>query len=263
MALLLVLIGLTLSGSMPTAACIAQDAPKDESVEKFVKGMKTAFHMIRNGHVAPTTEGQMTIWAIRGLYQTLKVPIPLTLSKRLEKANEPGPAEVERLLRDARSDLGARPELLDRKDLFIAVDAILAQLEPCAAPEHRSRVLRPEELPRCRLRFDPPRLGVGITLEPDPKTDMLRVVTVAFDGPAHKAGIRGGDLVTHIRIYPEVGGQPNVPDKGGKRPMAPITLSTKGMTVAEANELLLGRLGSQVTLTVVPASSSKKRDTLK
>jgi carboxyl-terminal processing protease len=85
---------------------------------------------------------------------------------------------------------------------------------------------------------------LGLKIESDRKTGMLRVVTPTFDGPAHKAGIRAGDIITQIQLKTDAAGNP--------LPKAKV-ISTKGMSVDEAYDLFLSKEGTSVTLTVIPA----------
>ena len=73
---------------------------------------------------------------------------------------------------------------------------------------------------------------------------MLRVVTPVIDGPAYKAGIRAGDIITHIELKTDAA--------GNSLPKAKV-ISTKGMSVDDAYDLFLGKEGTRVTLTVIPA----------
>ncbi len=75
--------------------------------------------------------------------------------------------------------------------------------------------------------------GVGMTVQEDPKG--LRVLTVFKDGPAAKAGMKRGDVIT------EVGGAP-----------------LKGKTTEQAVAVIKGRAGTTVQMTIL--SDGKQRE---
>ena len=86
--------------------------------------------------------------------------------------------------------------------------------------------------------------GVGISIQVDDKTKLLGVNEVIPDGPAEKAGLQSGDVIT------------NIDDK-----------STKGLTTDQDAKLLRGEKGSVVKLTVERAGAalpifSVTRDTI-
>jgi carboxyl-terminal processing protease len=74
--------------------------------------------------------------------------------------------------------------------------------------------------------------GVGISIQVDDKTKLLEVNEVIPDGPAEKAGLQAGDVITMID------------DK-----------STKGLTTEQDAKLLRGEKGSVVKLTIERAGA--------
>jgi carboxyl-terminal processing protease len=74
--------------------------------------------------------------------------------------------------------------------------------------------------------------GVGIAIQVDDATKLLRVNEVIPGGPAEKAGLQAGDTITEI---------------DGK--------STKGLTTDDDAKLLRGKEGTQVKLTIVRDSA--------
>ncbi len=77
--------------------------------------------------------------------------------------------------------------------------------------------------------------GIGVKL--DAKTRALTVLAPIFDSPAYKAGVRAGDKI--LRIDDQ---------------------STQGMSLADASDLLRGRPGDKVTLTVLHLGEEKPCD---
>lgn len=83
---------------------------------------------------------------------------------------------------------------------------------------------------------------------PDRATGMLRVVTPILNGPAYRAGLRAGDLITHIHVHQDQGGTPLA---------RPRVLSTRHMSVEQAEALFAGAEGTRVTLIVLPRRLSQ------
>jgi hypothetical protein len=248
--LLLIAIGVFL------AASLGGDSPRAEPKEPqqnevdtksatFARHMAQAIHILAKGHVTPTSDATMVQWAIEGLYKEVKKSIPAGIAKRLTKLDKATKEELLALLQDARAGLGSRKELEDNKDEEICIQAIFLELEPGAQPEVRSCYLPPREYwghPDFELT------GIGLSVNSDPDTGMLRVITPVLNGPAYKAGIRGGDLITEIRLDT---------DFAGGRLSEPKIVSTKGMSTKEAERLFLGKEGTRVILTVIPAKTAK------
>ena len=222
----------------------------------FAGSMVRAIRIIAKEHFTPATEAELTTWAIHGLFDAVKKPIPASIKERLSKLDKAKSDEIGALLRDARAHLGQPMELAERRDLKICIEAISRNLEPAATPEQR---LGLHELNGRPAIFRFALRGVGLKLEVDPKTKMLRVVTPIYNSPAHLAGIRSGDIITSIRHDSDINGKQLVgPDNDGNDAPMPRIYSTKGMSVEEANRLLLGKAGTRVTLIVIPAQRDKK-----
>ena len=216
---------------------LAGDEVKRNRPAEFAKTLLAAVRHINTTHFTPTTESQLARWAIDGLFQEAKVPLPAETADQLKRFDKLTTTEKLRLLTDARAHLADPKSLRNNEDVAISLRAIFTGLEPGRIESGlvEDSGLRP-----------PPEFigskGVGLKLEVDPTTGMLRVVTPIFGSPAHKAGIRAGDIITHFRLEA---------DGDGKAKSA--KLSTKGMTVEEGERMLLGQSGTRVTMIVIPA----------
>ncbi|HXW52380.1 MAG TPA: S41 family peptidase [Candidatus Acidoferrales bacterium] len=76
--------------------------------------------------------------------------------------------------------------------------------------------------------------GVGIVLDVDPTTKSLLVVQTIDGGPADKAGLQAGDIIT------------NVDDK-----------TTEGLSIEQDSALIRGKVGTPVQLTVLRKGEAK------
>ena len=87
-----------------------------------------------------------------------------------------------------------RKALADLKDIDFALKGIFDRLEPQA-----------KQLPQREARDEPTSIlhvyvptGVGVQLRREPRTGLPQVVTPMKDGPAYRARVQSGDLITRI-----------------------------------------------------------------
>jgi carboxyl-terminal processing protease len=139
------------------------------------------------------------------------------------------------LLADARVALGKRPDLAGGKDLTRAVRHVLRRHDPAAT------YIPPEEVADwgCVLLAD--MVGIGARLATDARTDQLLIVTPLKGGPAHRAGLYAGDVITAITR--EV-------DENGDLLPGPEKTLTKWLSLGKSKVLLLGQRETKVVLTV-------------
>jgi len=222
----------------PFAIVVAQPVAKSQG-QRFAEALASVIRIVADEHVKPATQAELAAWAIHGLFEEFKKPVPRELVRRLAKLKNPKASEMRQLLRDAYAAVIADKADRSQKAIDVCAAAIFRKLEPRAYPGEGSGVVWWE----FGCEFYPTiRVGIGLKLKTDPGSGMLRVVTPILNGPAYQAGIRAGDLITHIRIKT---------DDVGKPLARPKELSTKGMTAERAQELFLGPPGTALSLTVV------------
>jgi carboxyl-terminal processing protease len=120
-----------------------------------------------------------------------------------------------------------RQEYLERpyKDKEEAYKAVREMLEKLGDPY--TRFMDPEEFKNMQIDTSGELTGVGIQIAQDEKTKRLVVIAPIEDTPAFEAGILAKDLIIKID-----------------------GVDTKGMDVNDAVELIRGKPGSSVTLTI-------------
>lgn len=112
-------------------------------------------------------------------------------------------------------------EEVDDKELIEnAINGMLASLDPHSAYLNEDDF---EEM-RVQTRGEFGGLGIEVTME----NGFVKVVSPIDDTPAFAAGIKAGDLITHLN------GQP-----------------VMGMTLSEAVDIMRGKVGTEIELTVV------------
>jgi carboxyl-terminal processing protease len=165
--------------------------------------------------------------------------MPKALEKRLANLEEAKESEWLKVLHDAREHLGKRKTLEEMGDIDLAIQGIFDKLQPGF-----THVLQ-KDIPPLKGDWSHP-FGVGLKLQADQKTGLLKVDTPLFGTSAHKAGIRSGDIITEIE-YPNIDIS-GAELKGGKFKV----VETKGMTATAVDEILFGPLTTTVKVTFVP-----------
>ena len=122
---------------------------------------------------------------------------------------------------------GIRQEYLERpySDREEAYEAVREMLEKLDDPY--TRFMDPEEFRNMQIDTSGELTGVGIQIAKDEETDRLIVIAPIEETPAFEAGILAKDIITKID-----------------------GVDTKGMEVNDAVQLIRGKPGSSVTLTI-------------
>ncbi|NQV26917.1 MAG: S41 family peptidase [Rhodopirellula sp.] len=115
-----------------------------------------------------------------------------------------------------------------RKLLEAALRGMIKELDPY------SSYIPPEELARFNQQVDQQFGGIGIQVQPDPRTSRILVISPLPDTPAYKAGVRAGDIVTEVEGY-----------------------DTEDMPLSRAVELMKGPPGETVSIKVRHLSATE------
>ena len=115
-----------------------------------------------------------------------------------------------------------------RKLLEAALRGMIKELDPY------SSYIPPEELARFNQQVDQQFGGIGIQVQPDPRTRRILVISPLPDTPAYKAGVRAGDIVTEVEGY-----------------------DTENMPLSRAVELMKGPPGETVSIKVRHLSATE------
>jgi len=209
-----------------------------DEAEKFSRTVFKAIDLVARRYVKPLNIGDLAAGAIKGMYERLEVPLSEDLQAELKEPKSLSRSKLERLLVEARLQLGKREDLDDGKDADLAILMMLASLnDPYTTYYDRDLLKKTASQLRGEFR------GVGIQIRRDLVRDGLLVVSPIKGSPAYKAGLQAGDLIIEIKrdVNPE--GKPLKPDE-------PRVISTKGMKTEQALDLILGKPGVPVTLVI-------------
>jgi C-terminal peptidase prc len=190
--------------------------------------------MLQKTYVKELNKGEMVGWAVRGLYRRLEEKVPPEVKERLDKVKELKDAELTTLLTDVREKLGVREDLASNKDVDISLQTLMGHLDPHSQYIDKGTV---EDFTKQLGDYT----GVGIKVGRDANKDMLLVISPIKGSPAYRAGIKTGDIIT--TIIREV-------DRDGKPLAQKETLTTKGLSIGDAVQKILGKAGTEVKLVV-------------
>lgn len=153
--------------------------------------------------------------AVHGLYQAARKPPPRDLKAQVRQAvslagmmraqvvqqqaltasERPQLDPVEKLLFRLREELGDAPALEGRPAVLVSVKALARLLDP------HSGIISVEEQRRA-VGMDNEAVGVGVMFKDMQSPGALEVETVHPGGPAQRAGLRPGDVITRLDDQP-------------------------------------------------------------
>jgi carboxyl-terminal processing protease len=112
--------------------------------------------------------------------------------------------------------------ITERRLLEGGLGGMMTELE-----DQHSVYIRPKVIEKLRQTLDPKFAGVGVEIVLDPATKQLTVASPLFGAPAYEAGVRPRDRILRI---------------DGR--------STQGLSLDDASDLMRGKAGTAVVLTV-------------
>jgi C-terminal peptidase prc len=221
---------------------LASRRMQHDDAETYAKRVLRGVYMLKEQYVKELNAGEMTGWAIRGMYRRLEEKVPGEIKDRLEKAKEMRRSELETLLTDSRELLGKREDLERNKDVDMSLQMVTANLDPYTV--YIDQDTKRKEASQLRGEFE----GIGIQIHRVAAKDALLVVTPIKGSPAYKAGLKTGDLITEVETDQ---------DENGRKLPAPRTYTTQGMKTETAVKHILGDPGTKVNVTVQREGASQ------
>jgi C-terminal peptidase prc len=208
--------------------------------EEFAATMLDVLGVLRGTWAPASSQGELVGWAVRSLYDVRGAAVPAELARRLAGAKDMKESELGALLRDAHVRASLQPQTR-ALPLGTTLQQMLRRLDPHADCVPRSDFT-------CILYRQ--TFGIGLLLERDPSTQRVRVLTPLRNSPAHRAGLRAGDVLLHIIQGEDEAGQP--------LPQPDVT-DTRGLSVSEVVEKIVGPHHTHVGLSVRRAEDGELR----
>ena len=174
-------------------------------------------------------------WKVRTLWALVLVLMvsPVNAQEKTQAAPKPKQDEYFELMQTfvdtfEQVDRNYVKDVDRRKLLEAALRGMIKELDPY------SSYIPPEELARFNQQVDQQFGGIGIQVQPDPRTRRILVISPLPDTPAYKAGVRAGDIVTEVEGY-----------------------DTENMPLSRAVELMKGPPGETVSIKVRHLSATE------
>ncbi|MGL6097782.1 MAG: S41 family peptidase, partial [Fimbriiglobus sp.] len=209
-----------------------------EETHRFARTVLRGVDRLKESYVKELNLGDVVGGGIKGLYRRLDVDLPTDIADLVKDAKTLSRPKLMELLQVARERLGKREDLADDKDVDMTILMATASLnDPYTTYYDKELIKKTESQLRGEFR------GIGIQIRRDSVRDGLLVVSPIKGSPAYLAGILAGDIITEIKRDVDAEGKPLAAD-------APKVISTQGMKTEQALELILGKPGIPVTLTV-------------
>lgn len=208
---------------------------EEKDAKEFAEGVLEGTKIIAKEYVKKITEGELINWAIRGLYRNAGEPLPGDIAETLKNVKKLKEAELRQLLVNARTKLGKREAYKEHKDVHVALAQMMRKLDAY------STYIDPETKEEFQKGIGGQFTGIGVQVRSDPKSNYLLVVTPIKGGPAIKAGLEAGDLITEI--IRDV-------DRNGKKLDKTEVTTTKNMRVSDAVKKITGKEGTPVKLKI-------------
>ncbi len=210
-----------------------------KAAEKYADKVLELCDVIHEAHYLAPDVARLLDLGIRGLYDRLREPTPADIVRRLGGVKDMDATARRKLLGDVRQRLGKRDDLNDN-DVVWTMQEMLARFDRRSSYERSGPII-------CTGTH----AGVGLVLRKNAATDLLEVVTPLLNSPAHKAGIRAGDVIRAITRFTE-SGDDSVP--------TPETVSTRGLSLKACEQRLCGKNRTRVRVTVQNPDEDRPRE---
>jgi len=204
-----------------------------KEAEQFADRVLRVADIARQNYVKPLTFADLIPAAVRGLYRFMDEKIPPALDKRLNDVADLTREELRELLVEVRLQIGQRDDLQGPKASYRACEAMLHSLD------NYSAFIDPETVAEIERQTQQVFIGVGVQIQKDLATDMVRVITPLRGSPAYRAGIQKDDLIVGVT---------NFVDKEGNPLPKPEYIETRGLSIRDVVNKILGKEGTEVQL---------------
>ena len=208
--------------ALPVFLCGTAAADEPDWAARTGRAVWSITDVILDKHLEPPTRQEMLLGAVRGLFQAAKTEPPTDLARRVSAVGSRD--EFSALLRDVwPKDATAEMGSAFLRGLYQKVPG-------------QTQFLPADELARLDILTHNRYIGTGVQIGISP-SGFIQIITPTRGGPAHRAGVRPGDLIVAID------GQ-----------------DMKGAKITEVVKLLQGNEGIPVTVRVRQPDADEARD---
>jgi len=212
------------------------------AAEAYASRVMSGLETVQTSYIKEQKLSDLVANAVRGLYLRADEKLPDELKTTLDGFGGSTRAELRKVLTDARVALGTREDLDKNKDVELTLQMVMSKLDRYSEFVEKDKV---EQMDRDLGKgFS----GIGVIIRREVVKDGLMVVTPIKDSPAYRAGIKAGDVIKDII---------RKNDSEGKALDKEEVTSTRGMKTDEAVKLILGKPGTEVSVTVEREGSTQ------
>ncbi len=162
--------------------------PISAEASRFAQNLDYTVSIIVDEYVRPVSRNDLIFAGLKGLYEAARVPVPTSLKADIEAAKSDNARLA--LLTQTREKLGDPESLRGTAALVASIRAMCKTLDPYTS------LITGEEL--VRVNQEETNWGFGLEFVEYSGNGPLRIKNVLPGSPAQRAGIRPGDLITHI-----------------------------------------------------------------
>jgi carboxyl-terminal processing protease len=175
----------------PPRSSAAREQLRAESLN-YAQQLLSVANQISLAYVRPISRADLLQAGLTGLFEEARQPPPPGLRTDLGRLlDDTGLIEF---LIQTRERLGTCDALHEPNALLVSCQAMMKMLDPyCAVVTEAGRKDQP---------WGDQPVGIGLELEDNAGVGPLRIRKVHPGGPAQKAGLRPGDVLTHIETRP-------------------------------------------------------------
>jgi C-terminal peptidase prc len=183
----------------------------EEDVDNFSQSLASAVNRVHIRYVLPIPRHRLLFWSLSALYGETRLPIPANLAADLERDIKDPQVPLDcdenaflalmeqdksayNFVAKIRRSLGSHSSLAGSNAIRFSLQSLMHNLDNSCGSSDNSRTLDNVE-GEIHLR-----LGFSSRLHKDPP--VLYVTAIALGSPAHKNGLRPGDIITHIDAKP-------------------------------------------------------------
>jgi carboxyl-terminal processing protease len=205
----------------------------------FATQLRELSNLICQRYARPVSRERLIRVGLRGLYKSAGQSMPSLVSGLLHQAMKDEP-ELHRYLTAIRQNLGDPEAIRGQKAIRSSLLSMIQSLDSYCALVTNSQLQADETDGECQ--------GFGFDLEEAGSANQLKIKAVRLGGPAQKAGLRPGDLISSVDGLPLAAATINQPNGGSRSNSLRLTVRRGGQATTSEITLKSAHFSSETVL---------------